>query len=191
MRTPRVVLAAVLAAAVAGCASAAGPAVTTAVTAPAGTARLTAWSVNSDGPHFQAVLTGAVGDYGPAVAIRPDGPAGRGQGSELQLNLSRGAFRLSIAKIESELARALGRWRYDQATCSVHVKVTGRVPVVAGSGTGAYRGIAGTFTLTITINEVDERQPACNGHAAGGQPAFLSQIIVVAGTGSVGDDHRP
>ena len=76
MRRPRAVLAAVLAAAAAtACgSSAARPAATAAaVTAHAGTTHLTAWSVNSDGPRLQATLTGAVGDYGPAVAVRPDG----------------------------------------------------------------------------------------------------------------------
>jgi hypothetical protein len=37
---------------------------TSAATARADTAHIMAWSVNSDGPQFRAILTGAVGDYG-------------------------------------------------------------------------------------------------------------------------------
>lgn len=70
----------------------------------------------------------------------------------------------------------------DTATCSGSVNVTQQVAVVAGSGTGAYKGIGGSFTLTATLDEVDKAGAAqpCNG---GG--AFLSQAIVVTGPGSV------
>jgi hypothetical protein len=53
------------------------------------------------------------------------------------------------------------------------------IPVVAGSGTGAYRGISGSFTVTVTIDEVDVK-PVCNGTGA-----FLAQVILIAGPGTV------
>lgn len=53
------------------------------------------------------------------------------------------------------------------------------VPVVAGSGTGSYRGISGSFALTVTIDEVDVK-PVCNGTSK-----FLSQVILLAGSGTV------
>jgi hypothetical protein len=193
LRTPKIILATVLAAATAaGCAAASSQAATLdqAGTVPAAATHLAAWSVNSDGPRFQAILTGVVGDYGPAIAIRPDGAAGAKQTSELRLKLSRGSFGLSIAKIDSELAQALRNWRYDQATCSVHVTASGPAPVVAGSGTGAYRGIAGAFALTVTADEVDARRPGCNGHLVNGRPDYLAQLIVIAGTGAVSVGRR-
>lgn len=55
----------------------------------------------------------------------------------------------------------------------------GEVHVVGGSGTGAYRGIAGSFAVTVTIDEVDVK-PVCNGSSA-----FLSQFILIAGWGRV------
>jgi hypothetical protein len=51
------------------------------------------------------------------------------------------------------------------------------VPVVAGSGTGAYRGISGSFTLTLTGNE-DQETPPC-------APGFVSQILMLIGSGTV------
>jgi hypothetical protein len=33
------------------------------------------------------------------------------------------------------------------------VTVSGIVPIVSGSGTGAYEGIIGTFTLTVIVAE--------------------------------------
>lgn len=44
---------------------------------------------------------------------------------------------------------------------------------------GAYRGITGAFDVTVTIEEVDVK-PVCNGTSG-----FLSQIILLDGTGSV------
>jgi hypothetical protein len=48
---------------------------------------LVIWSVDSDGPDFQAVLSGAIGDYGPAVTVLPDGKVGPEHTSEMELEL--------------------------------------------------------------------------------------------------------
>jgi hypothetical protein len=168
----------------AGCASAATarPAASTYLVAQAvpGAAHIMVWSVNSDGPRFRAIVTGTVGDYGPGVTVYPDGAVDPGHTSELELNLSHGSFRLSIAKLDSEFVRAVGRWPYDRATCSIHGTVTGRAPIVAGSGTGAYRGITGAFTLTLSLDEVYVKGPACNETSP-----FQAQIILMEGAGSV------
>jgi hypothetical protein len=42
-------------------------------------------------------------------------------------------------------------------TCTDLVSVTGTTSIVAGSGSGAYRGIRGSFPVTITLNEVEAR----------------------------------
>jgi hypothetical protein len=64
-------------------------------------------------------------------------------------------------------------------TCSGSISVTAPVPIVAGSGTGSYRGISGSFIVTGTIDEVDVK-PVCDGTSK-----FLSQVIVLAGSGTV------
>jgi hypothetical protein len=181
MRKLKVVLTAILAAtAVMSCASAASQPTATAVTGHTETAHIMVWSVNSDGPHFRAILTGAVGDYGPGVTVHPDGAVDPGHTSELELNLSHGSFRLSIAKLDSEFVHAVAHWPYNRATCSIHGTVTGTAPIVAGSGTGAYRGIAGAFTLTISLDEVYIKGPGCSETTG-----FKAQLLLIEGTGSL------
>ncbi len=163
-----------------GCASVVSAATGTPVTAHSQTARLVVWSVNSDGPRFQAILTGAIGDYGPGVTVHPDGTPDPSHGSELSLELRHGSFRLSIAKLDAEFVRVVSHWPYDRATCSIHGTIAGSVPVVPGSGTGAYRGITGAFTATISLDEDWKKGPACNESSG-----FQAQIILITGTGSV------
>jgi len=173
----------VLASALAGCAPAVSAA-TAATAATAGahaqTARLVVWSVNSDGPRFQAILTGAIGDYGPGLTVHPNGTPDPSHGSELSLRLRHGSFRLSIGKLDAAFVHAVIRWPYDRATCSIHGTITGTVPVVPGSGTGAYHGIAGAFTMTLSLDEDWKRGPACNETSS-----FQAQIILITGSGSV------
>lgn len=145
-----------------------------------GATHIAVWSVNSDGPDFQAILTGGVGDHGPGVTVHPDGSVDPDHTSELELKLSRGSFRVSIAALDAAFGKAVGQWPYNKQTCSIHGAVTGTAPVVAGSGTGAYRGITGGFTLTISLDEDYIKGPACSE-----ETAFQSQLIMITGTGSV------
>lgn len=172
--------------ATAGCASAtsASAAATAPATAQAaetikGATHIMVYSINSDGPHFQAIATGAVGDYGPGVTVHPDGTVDPEHTSQLELKLTHGSFRLSIAAADKAVVRAYQHWPSNPATCSGGITVSAPAPVVAGSGTGRYRGITGEFTLTVKIDEVDVK-PVCNGTSK-----FLSQLILLDGTGTV------
>jgi hypothetical protein len=175
------ILAATTATAVVACAPAAATTAST-VAAGQGTAQthVTAWSVNSDGPDFRAILTGQVGDYGPGVTVHPDGTVDPEHTSELELNMSHGSFRLSIAALAAKFRNSVESWPYNKATCSIHGTVTGAAPVVAGSGTGAYRGITGAFTLTISLDEDYVPGPSCSEASA-----FKAQLLLISGTGSV------
>jgi hypothetical protein len=133
---------------------------------------LAIWLVNSDGLSSRAILTGAVGDYGTGRST-PDR-------SQTLLTLSRGTFKLSTGKIDSDFVRHVAHWPYDKATCSIHGSLTDPVPVVPGSGTGSYREISGTFTMTITLYEDWQRQPGCNETTP-----FRAQLITIEGTGSI------
>ncbi|GAA5190159.1 hypothetical protein GCM10023322_44660 [Rugosimonospora acidiphila] len=93
--------------------------------------------------------------------------------------LAHGTFRLDIAGLDKEFVATLADLRINTTTCSGTTSVSGAVPVVAGSGTGAYRGIRGSFHLTITLDEV-YRPGACSE-----QSAYLSQTIVTTGSGRV------
>ena|SRR5579859_3079841 len=143
-----------------------------------GKTHLLVWSVNSDGPRFRALVTGAVGDYGPGTTVLPDGQVDPEHSSELELTLSHGSFRLNIATIHQDIIKAFGHWQ-SNATCSGSISFTAQAPVVAGSGTGAYRGITGSFSMKVSIDEVDVK-PACDGT---GQ--FASQLILMDGSGNV------
>ncbi len=142
-----------------------------------GEVHLAIWSVDSDGPDFQAVLSGAIGDYGPAVTVLPDGKVDPEHTSEMELKLQHGTFRLYIYAIASKFRAQTAHEPLYAATCSDYVNATATVPVVAGSGTGAYRGIQGHFYSTLTGYEDEKTQP-CGG-------GFLAQIIELTGSGTV------
>jgi hypothetical protein len=177
MRRKRLLSAAIALAAgavlMAGCATGAAKAAT-ASTGPAaarGHADIMVYSINSDGPGFRAIIVGAVGDYGPAVIVG----AGR---SEMRLSLTRGSFRLRIADMETKFVRATSHEPIYPVTCSDFLSVRAAVPVVAGSGTGAYRSIRGSFTVTATLHEV-EAKPCRHSNA------FAWQAIIVSGPGTI------
>jgi hypothetical protein len=150
-----------------------------------GTTHIVIYSVNSDGPNFRAVLSGSIGDYGPAVAVYPDGKVDPAHDSQLELDLSRGTFRLNIAELDQQFSRQVKQhYPAYPATCSDYVSFTIPVPVVAGSGTGSYRGITGDFTIGVTADE------ALAGASGVGEPCTQPQrrdweVIVLAGPGTV------
>jgi hypothetical protein len=129
------------------------------------------YSINSDGPDYRAIVVGAVGDYGPAMIL---GTAR----SEMKLSLTRGSFRLSITAIIKKFVRATSHEPTYPRTCSDFVSVRAVVPIVADSGTGAYRGSRGSFTMTATLHEV-EVTPCLHSNA------FLWQTIELSGPGTV------
>jgi hypothetical protein len=153
--------------------TAGGPAGPQASTAR-GPVQITGYSGN-DGPKSTVVLTGAIGDFGEALRTYPNG-TGKREYNQLDVAVTHGSFRLGIAGIESNLVSAFKYFPSNTSTCSGIVTATGMTPIVAGSGTGAYRGISGNFTMTITIHEVDS-WPKCK--------ALLAQTIFITGSGTV------
>ena len=153
-----------------------------AASAPAaagGTANIMIYGVNTDGAYWHAIVSGVIGDYGPAVSIYPDGHVDPAHHSELELRLTHGSFRLSIAALDKKFVKSASHEPVYPKTCTDLISVTKTSPIVAGSGTGAYRGIDGSFNITITLNEV-EAQPC--------QPspgAFRAQLITLAGPGTI------
>jgi hypothetical protein len=136
---------------------------------------------NDDLPGATAVLSGAIGDFGEAVSVLPDGTVDPEHSSQDDLALTQGSFRIVIGPLHAKFVNALSHASYNLKTCSGHAAVTGAAPVVAGSGTGAYKGISGNFTLTITGSEVDAK-PGCQPFSGS---ALLAQSIVISGSGTV------
>lgn len=163
-------------------AAAAAPATRSTTTAPAtGHVFFTAYQ-NDDLPAATVVLSGAIGDFGAAVSVLRNGTVDPEHSSQLRLALTQGSFRIVIGPLHAKLLNALSRAPYNLRTCSGHVAVTGTAPVVAGSGTGAYKGISGSFKLTITGNEVDAK-PGCQPFSGS---SLLAQSIFIAGSGAIG-----
>jgi hypothetical protein len=109
--------------------------------AVAGRAAIIDYQAN-DSARSKVILTGAIGDFGQAVSIHPDGTADPQHDSELRLALTRGSFRLSIAGLDKRIVSLFRDFPPDTATCSGTVTTAGVVPIVAGSGTGAYQASA-------------------------------------------------
>src|SRR5262249_46506561 len=144
-----------------------------------GTANIMIYAVNTDGAYWHAMMSGVIGDYGPAVSIYPDGQVDPAHNSQMDLRLTHGSFRLSIAALDKKFVKAAAHEPVYPKTCSDLIRVTGTTPIVAGSGTGAYPGIRGSFALTPPLHEVEGRpcQPSPG--------AFRAQLITVAGSGTI------
>ena len=132
-----------------------------------------------DGPRLTVILTGAVGDFGTGVYVRPDGTVDPEHAAELQLKLTEGSFRISVADFDKKLVEAFGRVQFNPSTGSGHVSVTGATPIVSGSGTGSYKGISGSFDLTVSIDEIVQK-PATTPSGA-----IRAQVNIMTGSGVV------
>ena len=86
-----------------------------------------------------------------------------------------------IADLDAKFTEATSHEPVFPRTCSTYVTVSGAVPIVPGSGTGAYRGIAGTFAMTLTLNEVHDRPCTTS-------QTLLRQVIVLSGAGKITKD---
>lgn len=161
-------------------APAAGGTAATHARAPGGTAHIAGYSGN-DGPRSKVIVAGAIGDFGEAVSVYPDGMIDPQHNAELSFVQTRGSFRISIVGLDKKIVSAFSRVRFSTSTCSGNVTVTRAAPIVADSGTGADRGISGTFTITVTVT-IDEIAAKSRCNATG---AFVAQAIVMTGSGTV------
>jgi hypothetical protein len=190
MKNTRFAIAAALAGALAlaGCtAAAASSAAVTSGTATAGAGNpaslpglthVVAYSLNTDNPVLTSVISGAIGDYGPAEEVSPGSTGVSAHGGELELKLTRGTFRLNVADIDKKFTEGTSHEPVFPRTCSTYVSVSDAVPIVPGSGTGTYQGIAGTFAMTLTLNEVHESPCTTS-------LSILRQVIVLSGAGQI------
>ncbi|MEV6852069.1 hypothetical protein, partial [Actinoplanes sp. NPDC051411] len=136
------------------------------------------YEINSDGPASSAILTGAIGDFGTGETVKSDGSPDPEHTGQLKLTLKQGTFRVDIAALDARLVAAYRNFPADPRTCSGSVTVHAAAPVVTGAGTGAYKGLRGTFELTAVVDEVDA--PPCDGTGA-----FIAQTIIISGSGAV------
>ena len=102
------------------------------------------------------ILTGAISDHGKDH----EGVAGKHHTIN-KLVLSKGSFEVDVAKLNPPT-------RLDTKSCTFSSSGTAMVPIVSGSGTGAYRGLTGTTKATLTLIGVlpKTKTGACNEKAA-------------------------
>jgi hypothetical protein len=114
---------------------------------------------DGEGIGSTVVLTGAIGDSGSADSVGANGTP-QPNSTEVELSLVLGSFTISTVGLDKKIGSAFNKVEPNARTCSAYVVVTGSTPIVAGSGTGAYTGIRGSFTLTFTFAAVGSRYPS-------------------------------
>jgi hypothetical protein len=92
----------------------------------------------SSGPSH-IIITGAISDYGKDF----HGVAGK-QHQINKLVLQKGSFEVNVLKLSAKT-------HLNPGSCTITGTGTGTVPIVPGSGTGAYAGITGSTRATITL----------------------------------------
>jgi hypothetical protein len=117
------------------------------------------------------ILTGAITDSGTDHQGIPQDGTNR-------LELSKGSFSIYV----NDLGNKLASMPFDPTTCSSAGSATALVPIVAGSGSGAYEGISGTFETKGTTAAILPRLPngECNTSAT-----QYSGILFAHGSGRV------
>jgi hypothetical protein len=150
----------------------------TANAAPHGIVHLASFTDN-DGAGASVVVSGAVGDFGEAVSVNPDGSISADHGGQQKFVLTQGTFKIDFSALDHKLVAAFPTHPVDKHSCSGHITVNGSASVVQGSGTGAYQGIAGTLQLALTLDELVP-QTQCDWTGS-----MLKQSIMILGSGEL------
>jgi hypothetical protein len=142
---------------------------------------------DESGVGSTVLLTGAIGDSGSGDSIDANGTPDSQNNTEVELALVSGSFRISVVGLDKKITSAFNNFKVNSSTCSGYVSVTGATPIVAGSGTGAYTGISGSFNLTITIAEIGPKNTSgkqkgqCN-ESNSAAPIGSAQVVTGSGT---------
>jgi len=134
---------------------------------------------DNDGVYSTVILTGGIGDFGQGVSVNPDGTPNPEHDSQLELDLQDGSFRIDFAQLDGKFVSTLANFPADTTTCSGIASAEGTAPIVQGSGTGAYRGVSGTFHLKVTLAEVDQVAGCRN------PDVLRKQLIVITGSARI------
>jgi hypothetical protein len=134
------------------------------------------------------VLTGAIGDSGSADSVDANGTPDPSNNTEELVDLVQGSFRLSVVGLGKKIGIAYSKFQPNPRTCSGYVSATASLPIVAGSGAGAYTGITGGFVLTYSSALVGPKYGSgkhkgqCN-NSNNAEP--VAQTVLVTGSGTV------
>jgi hypothetical protein len=138
----------------------------------------------ASGEHGTILVIGAIGDWGTTLDINANGTADP-NGNYSKVTLQKGTFVVNLTTL-NELSNKVQPTVYP-GSCSLVFTVKG--PVGLSDGTGAYKGISGTLTITETFGAVLPRYTSgahmgqCNMNN-NAQPN--AQDGVVTGSGNIG-----
>jgi hypothetical protein len=143
-------------------------------------------NVNSAPNH--AVFTGAIGDYGTVVNIDKNGKVDQ-NGNFVKVTLTKGTFEIDATALNSKLSKNTPPLAESENNCSA--AFSGSAPVKLYNGTGLYKGIAGTATVTVTAGGISpfytsgSKKGQCN-HNASQAPGESFGVVMGQGTVSFG-----
>ena len=98
-------------------------------------------------PVGTIVVAGAIGDYGKTLSMTKSGKPDS-NGNYVKITLQKGTFEVNATAFNKATAKAPATIN-DKATCSFAFSGSG--PVTLFNGTGLYKGISGTLTITINF----------------------------------------
>lgn len=136
----------------AGASAAAGAIRASSGDAPAGGA-IAVLATLGNGPTDRIVLAGAIGDWGKAVSTDRNGKPDE-NGNYVKVTLQKGGFEIDSTALNKKTADPRPVVA-SESTCSV--SASGTAPVTFFNGSGLYKGISGTATVTLTFTGVSSR----------------------------------
>lgn len=131
-----------------------------------------------NGPNSTVLITGAIGDYGSAVSVNRNGKV-NANGNFEKVKLKKGTFLVDGTLLNQAMNDV--QPTFDATNCSG--TGTGSGPVTLSNGTGAYKGISGTLTMTITFAFITSQKNGSCDQNHNDPP--LSQYQSITGSGTV------
>jgi hypothetical protein len=150
-----------------------------AATAAPAPGAIVVYSPQKNSIHGTITITGAIGDYGTSTAVNKAGKPAQ-SGGYVKITLQKGAFEINTTAFNTQAAKV--QPTIDDATCSASASATG--PATIFNGTGLYKGIAGTLTITAFFGLISKTaKSGAHKGQCNGKP--LNQYMVISGSGNV------
>jgi hypothetical protein len=99
-------------------------------------------------PTDPILFTGVIGDYGTSTSQDKNGKADS-NGNYEAVTLQQGTFMIDATKLDAKANKT--KPVMNASTCSFSLTATGPASIIAGSGTGAYKGLTGKILITISF----------------------------------------
>jgi hypothetical protein len=111
------------------------------------------FATGGDGSLGTIVVVGAIGDYGKTLSMTKAGKPDP-NGDYVKITLQKGTLEVNSVQFNKQTSNAPPTI-LDRSTCSFAFIATGKVTVF--NGTGHYKGISGTITITTNFGGIAPR----------------------------------